>query len=393
MRKAYLLVLTSLVIITAGMLASTLLMAQFNKDIAWPKIAIKLPDGTQDMNVSATAPYDIGDKFNITIELQNVTVMDAFGITLVWNSTYMNMTRWWSVFTAPNWGSPMLAFWTNDLRSVAGPWYGLVPPRIGAFVDLGQAVLGDQNNVTGTFALCKIEFRINAYGPHGFYIWKDPAKYKPWPYGSLPGGPNWPYLQQEAAFPEALHLPYCNVMVAPGAELTDYNVRWSKNKWYAPPAPLSGRVSSAMLWIHPPAPHSPEAEKTEDPEPAIANETLTVTVTQTKAGFNGTHNFPITNVTIDWGDGSPTEWMAPVAGVATFTHNYTFENGYFINVYCYAAGMPPDLAWYNETNPITVVPEFPAYLIMPLFLTTTIIAVASAKIVWSKKPRDRVDVK
>jgi len=346
----------SLVII-ASLLASILLIgigtAQYNKAIDWPKIAVKLPNGTQDMNVSAAPPYDIGDKFNITIEIQNVTEMSAYGITILWNSTYMNMTNWWPLWAPPNWGSALIAFWTNDLRTVAGPWFGLVPPRIGAFVDLSQTAFGAQYNKTGTFALCKIEFRINTYGPHGFYIWKDPANYPDYNY--YPGTvPVYWELQQEGAFPEAIHLPYCNVMIAPYADLTEYNVRWSKNPYFAPETHYSGRVSSAMLWIHPPAPYPPVATKTHSPAFPFVDDIVTFTITQTKAGFDGATTRPISSVTIDYGDLSPTNTSAFTPPSIKFYHAYTAKNTYTVKVYCYAAGMPPSLAWCNLTQPITI---------------------------------------
>lgn len=38
-------------------------------------------------------------------------------------------------------------------------------------------------------------------------------------------------------------------------------------------------------------------------------------------------------------------------------------------------------------EPVTIVPEFPVHLLMPLFLIATIIAVILAKTAWSKRPR------
>jgi len=375
--------LTSLILIAAGMLALTPVGTQFL--LGAPAVfLIKLPDGTQYMNVT-TAEYDIGDKFNITVAIHNVTTMTAYGLTLFWNATYQNCTgNWWlsSFFMgqliAGKWSAAAVGYIGNDYdKDVLGGILGI--PLIGAFVGLGQTALKPANNVTGDFDICTIEFQVNAYGPHGFYIWKDPANYTPWPYVD-----GQPYLSYEGAFPTTVHPTYSGWMSPPVPGVKKpYDVIWAP-----------GYTGDANAIISYP-PYPPEAEKTEDPDPPIVNQNVTVTVTQTKAGFNGTHNFPITNVTIDWDDGSDLEWQVPTGDPpqAVFIHNYTVEADYDIKVYCYAAGMPPDLAWYNITNPITVVPEFPAYLIMPLFLTTTIIAVASAKIVWSKKPKRRVDVK
>ena len=52
-----------------------------------------------------------------------------------------------------------------------------------------------------------------------------------------------------------------------------------------------------------------------------------------------------------------------------------------------------DIPHDRIADPVTIVPEFPAYLLMPLFLIATVIAVVSAKTLWSKRPRGRVDVK
>jgi len=373
--------LTSLILIAVGMLALTPVETQYS--LGAPAVfLIKLPDGTQYMNVT-TAQYDIGDKFNITVAIHNVTTMTAYGLTLVWNATYQNCTgNWWlsSFFMgeiiAGRWSAAGIGYVGNDYdKDKLGGILGI--PLIGAFVGLGQSALKPKNNVTGDFDIVTIEFRINAYGPHGFYIWKDPVNYAPWPYA---GGQ--PYLSYEGAFPTAVHPTYSGWLAPPVPGVKKpYDVIW---------APGYTGDANALLFY---PPYSPEATKTEEPASPWFNETVTVTVTETKEGFNGTTFCPITNVTIDWGDTSPLEWMAPVAGVATFTHNYTLEGNYFIKVYCYAEGMPPDLAWYNITdNLITVVPEFSAYLLIPLFLTTTIIAVVSAKM-WSKRPRGRVDVK
>jgi len=391
-------------VMIASLLASMLLVSMINTGSAEfllgapAKFYIKLPNGTQWMNVSAAPPYDIGDKFNITVGIANVTEMSAYGFTMAWNATYMNATgNYWldpyfvglASSMPPKWSGAMIEYITNDLdHDIFGGALG--KPLIGFFCGLGQAALGAKYNITGTFDIVKIEFRINAYGPHGYYIWKNPVNYAPWPYVA-----GQPYLQQEGTFPAAIHQTYSGWKrpVGGAAVSQNYSVVWCPHPLFAPPTPLSGKVANAVLWIEPPAPYPPEAEKTVEPEIRWVNQTVTVTVTETKPGFNGTATCPITNVTIDWGDTSPLEWEAPVAGQAIFYHNYTDVGDYNINVYCYAAHMPPELAWCNLTNPITVVPEFPAYLLMPLFLTATIIAVAVAKIMWSKKPKGRVNVK
>jgi len=338
-------------IMIASLLASMLLIgigtAQFLIG-ATAVFLVKLPNGTQYMNVT-TAQYDVGDKFNITVAIHNVTTMTAYGLTIVWNATFQNATgNWWlsSFFMgeviAGRWSAASVGYVGNDYdKDVLGGALGV--PLIGAFVGLGQSALKPKNNVTGDFDICKIEFQINAYGPHGFYIWKDPANYAPWPYAAA-----FPRLAYEGGFPPATHPTYSGWMTppAPGVKQS-YDVIW----W--PKFPLY--VANALLWIQPPAPKAPTAVKTLSPSFPKVNETVTATVTQTKPAFNGTHTNDISQVTIDWGDTSATETLTgPSPWV--FTHEYTASGPYLIKVYCFAAHQPPGTEWCNLTNPITIIP-------------------------------------
>jgi hypothetical protein len=399
MRKAYLLVLTSVILIAVGMLAPTLVTAQYDTTTTGPVIAVELPNGTQDMNITNAHPYAIGDKYNVTVWINNVTQLDGFGLTVFWNSSLTNMTAFsWSNFmiaekNAGNWtfsptrgpgtpGYPYGIDWTNNATLMSGkPWTGLIPYNIGAILGIGGGTASDAAPLTGNIEICVLTFQIKKVGPHWYYIDKDPSNY-----GSTPSAWPTPYLSIEAEF-AAVHFPYCLVELAPGATVSNYGVAWCKNPYFAPPTPLSGSVLNAMLLTYTP-PSAPVATITYTPASPHFNQTVTVTVTQTSAGYNGTATCPITNVTINFGDSSPRQWKAPVSGVATFTHNYTTIGLYTINAYCYAAHMPSNLAWSNKTAspPVNVIPEFSAYLLTPLFLATTIIAVAVAKM-WSKKPK------
>jgi hypothetical protein len=396
LRKISLLMLMSLLLV-AGMLASSLTptRAQYLKN-ATAKFYMRLPNrGTWDNATGVMVP---GSKFNLTIGIANVTQMTAYGITFVWNSDYVAATgRYWlsSFFEgellAGNWSAKSLGYITNDLASKVPP----APATCGALVDFGQTALGAAYNVTGTFDIVTVEFQAVSYGPEGFYLWKDPSNY-----GTSPPYSGWiqPYLQDEYAFSALYNTPYwitSSGWLNPSGSTQDYDVVWCSSPLFAPPTPSTGKVANAVLWINSPAPHAPVATVSFTPASPLIQQTVKVTVTQTSAGFNGTATFPITNVTIYYGDSSPLQWKAPNAtGVATFTHNYTALGLYTIKAYCYAAGMPSSLAWDNVTvtPQVNVVPEFPAYLLMPLFFTTTIIAVAVAKM-WSKKPKGRVNVK
>jgi len=339
----------------ASLLASMLLIGTGSAQYllgATAKFGIKLPNGGQWMNVTAGPPYDINDLFNITVEIKNVTAMTAYGVSFAWNATYMNATGnyWLSSFfmgqmIAGKWSAASIEYITND----AAAYLGLpIPRRIGLFIGLGQTALAAKNNVTGTFDIVTVEFRINAYGPHGFYIWKDPGLCGAWPYVAFQ-----PYMQQEGMFPPAIHPTYTGWMSPAGKQT--YDVQWCPHPLFAPPAPLSGRVSSAMLWIQPPPPRAPTAVKTLSPSFPKVNETVTVTVTQTAPAFNGTAINNINQVTIDYGDLSPTNTSAFTPPSIKFYHAYAAAGPYIIKVYCKAPSQPPDKTWCNLTNPITII--------------------------------------
>jgi hypothetical protein len=263
LRKVSLLVLMSLVLF-AGMLASALppIKAQYLKN-ATAKFYVKLPNGGTWEN--ATGVLGIGQKYNITVGIANVTKMIGYGVTFVWNSTFMSSTGkyWLSPFfkaerDAGNWSSAMIdqGYPTNNLSKTLG--LSAIPPTVGAFRDFGQAALGIQYNVTGTFDIVTIEFVINTYGPEGFYLWKDPSLY-PMP----PNAINWPqpYLQQELAFSPLYGTPYwltnCGWKDTTGVK-QPYDVVWCSNPLFSPPAPLSGSVANAVLWAVPaPLPYPP----------------------------------------------------------------------------------------------------------------------------------------
>ena len=136
------------------------------------KFKIKLPDGSQFMNVTPPTPYDIGSKFNITVEVQSVTAMSAFGVTVVWNSTFCQFTgNYWmspvmfAELLAGRWTSSFLGFWSNDTAPAT-------VPNVGVFDGYGQTALYP-NSLTGTYELVILEFQVMSYGPSGFYLLKD----------------------------------------------------------------------------------------------------------------------------------------------------------------------------------------------------------------------------
>jgi hypothetical protein len=414
LRKISLLMLMSLVLVS-GMLASALAPVKAQYLIgATPKFYMYLsPNGLNYFNATAAhSSLTIGSKYNLTIGIANVTHMNAFGISMIWNSSQMTFDGnfWLSPFmtrettkqagqTIANWSGPYVTYMGNDISD--DMFSGILGnPHIGAVESFACTGNTAKHNLTGTFDILIMEFTVNYYGAEGFYLWKDPTGYSPtnasmWPlpqcyqeyvgahyYGILPGTTYW--------------ITSSGWMDTSGA-VQSYDVVWCINPYFNPATNtmIPSPIANAVVWINAPAPSAPVANMSYTPTSPAVGQTVTVTVTQKSAGFNGTASCPITNVTINFGDGSPHRWKAPVAGVATFTHNYTAIGSYTIKAYCYAANMPSNLAWCNltSTTAITVVPEFPAYLLMPLFLTTTTIAVAVAKIMWSKKPKGRVNFK
>ena len=328
----------SLVMI-ASLLASMLLIgigsAQWQRG-ATAKFGIKLPDGSTFMNVT-TAEYDIGDKFNITVHIQDVVEMMTFGVTLVWNTTFTNATgRYWK---SPAMNAELTGGrWTFFPPAISNDYLPAVVPHIGLFEGFGGMAYGATYALNGSYNLCIIEFQVNAYGPLGFYLWKDPTFYKPWPYTT-----GQPELAFEGAFPEYLHPVggYC-VWSSHGVD-QPYDVIW------VPQWPVF--LANALLWIQPPAPKPPSCTIAVSPAFPLVNQTVTATVT-TVAGFDGTTVRPVTEVTINWCDGTGnfTDTAAPFV----FTHEYASAGTFTIKVWCYAAGMPPELAWCYCEKPITV---------------------------------------
>jgi hypothetical protein len=326
-----------------------------------PTIVLKLPNGTQDMNVTTTQ-YPIGSKFNVTVWFDNVTLFDGFGLTIIWNSTFEVMTAFnlGPALTvqkvAGNWTFSALSWSNNATLMPSEPWTGVLPLNVGVLNDFGGGAMADAYDFTGNVLICTLTFMVTYIGPHGFYINKDPANYAPWPYTS--GGI---YLKTEGSVPPQYALPFCSLdeyYQGTTETMMTYQVVWSSNPYFAPPTPYSGALANAMLWIMPyiAPPTAVTAKETVTPTLPTVGQTVTVTVTTTP-GLYSTYTFPVTNVTINWGDGSPENWTVPIANVATFYHAYAVAASYTIKEYCVAKAMVPyfpTLAWANISSAVTV---------------------------------------
>jgi hypothetical protein len=248
MRKAYLLVLTLFVIIATGMLAPTLVTAQYWIPCTGPVIAVELPNATQDMNVTDTHPYAIGDSFNVTVWINNATLFDGIGLTIIWNSTFEVMTAFYlspkmaAEKLAGNWTFSPVSWSNNATLMPSEPWTGVLPYNVGVLNDLGGGTMADIADLSGNIEMCILQFKITQIGPHGFYINKDPSLYSaPYPIE----------LATEVSVPPQYALPFSEVYeyVSGVTETSvDYGVSWSTNPYFAPPTPYSGHLANAMLW-------------------------------------------------------------------------------------------------------------------------------------------------
>jgi hypothetical protein len=243
--------------------------------------------------------------------------------------------------------------WTDNATLMPGkPWTGLIPLNIGAILGIGGTALADAYLFSGNVEICTITFVMRSVGVHWWYIDKDPGNY-----GANPA--NWPlpYLGLEAEF-ALVHFPYCLVEVAPGDSITNYGVAWSANPYFAPPAPYSGVVMNAVLVTMPPPPYPATQNIVYSPTFPFAHQTTTFTVTQTAPGWNELALCPITSVTINYGDGSPSNTTATSGTPPSVVFNHAFANPGTYNVAydCYAAGMAVwgSLAWTNQTVKVTV---------------------------------------
>ena len=323
-----------------SLLASMLLigtgMAQYTPG-ATAVFKVKFSDGTTFKNHTAPTPYDVGSKFNATVEIQDVSLMTGFTVTMGWNAVFLQWTgnKWNSAWLK---GLIDAGEWTSPLGTIKNDWEIPQVPNLGGVDGFASSALGAQYNKTGTFELFTLEFQVMNYGGCGLYISKT------WE-------PAYPGNQKE----QLLHLfvPWSpsgwGTPTTPMGETEPYDVVWA--------APGYLGISNLLLIVMPPPPRAPEATKSVAPPFPKVGETLTVTVTQVKPGFNGLALCPITQVTIDWDDGSPTESGAPSGDPLSiaFTHNYSVKGTYYLKAYCFAANMPLALAWHNLTNVVNVI--------------------------------------
>jgi len=144
LRKASLLMLTSLILIVAGMLAPTPVKAQ-----------------TTTLEIPQQTVPNKGMKFNVTIWVWNVTNLWAFGLTLVWNASVCNYTGTWGV------SPPADRIWAGDVfAGKAASAIMIEKINASCILGIGQTLLTGTPS-TGTFSLVKIEFYAKDYGVAG----------------------------------------------------------------------------------------------------------------------------------------------------------------------------------------------------------------------------------
>ena len=92
--------------------------------------------------------------------------------------------------------------------------------------------------------------------------------------------------------------------------------------------------------------HSPVANFTEFPEPAIVNQPEYFNASTSLPGFDGFDVCPITEYCWDFGDGYEANTTAP-----TIFHTYLSPGIYYVTLTVYAPGIPPYIdPLYNDTN-------------------------------------------
>ena len=160
MRKASLLTLIPFILIAAGMLAPTPVKAQ--------QTALEIP--------AVTPQPEPGEEFNITINVVDVTDLNAFGISLVWNADICEYTGtvgeppavidkiWLKMFTG---------------QSIVGPFIEKISNTEGTIVGYGVGLMAGQTTFNGTGALIIVEFRAKALGLIGLNFTDPPPPASP----------------------------------------------------------------------------------------------------------------------------------------------------------------------------------------------------------------------
>ena len=410
MRKTSLLTLTSLILIAGSMLLIGTTPAQFQSGTkTWFKLT--LPNGSQFMNVTAPTPYDVGDKFNVTVSIYNVTEISAFGFTLLWNATFCNATGnyWYSdtimdLVAQGKWDKLPPMYITNDYdHEKLGDVLQI--PLIGVAAGFTCKALGAANSITvpGDLEMLTMEFQINTYGPSWFYVWKDPSHYSPWPYTGAVG------LFYESMFPEGTHPTpsmWQSPLGPPPYYTMDYDVLWYDGQ----PTPTSAFMfpASALLIANPPPPVIESCDSTGVNKDLFD---LSETVHVNGSGYSPstTYDIYIVNDETSWSDGMTIPTRVPgtnttvssnptgdIPPTAVWSPDLTLGKYDIVvdvnNNSKYDVGIDAlDDMDIEETAGFHVIPEFPSLIILPLFMIATLLAV----IVYGRKHsmRARIDVK
>jgi len=244
----------------------------------------------------------LGERFNVTVKVEDVTDLASYQVCIVYNDTIINITRWYE----PTW-DPKYVFKGKTTLAVPFPpdvGYEHIGPGNGSG-RVGSALFPPppmQSSFTGSGTLCILEFEITADAPEG--------------------------ETYSCALYIDIGLPYNTFLLdSVGGEIP----ATKENGYYE----LSGGV--------PPLPEPPVANFTWSPIKPLENETVTfdASASTPNGGF-------IVNYTWNFGDGTPlVNETDPTA-----THKYTTAGTYTVTLNVTdSQGL-----WDTESKSITVRP-------------------------------------
>jgi len=313
-----------------------------------PDFKVILPNGGQYMQVDPGGEPGPCDQFNISVEIQNVAGMTAFGVTVLWNSVYVTAkcSKIWlgpaikAEIDAGNWSGPYIEYCTNDALG------GIGIPNVGALVGWAATAKGAEYALSGNFILLIVEFHVERYGVAGWYIWKDQ--------GDGSGMKEDPYPD-----PSVLFTP-TGWMSAAGPQA--YDVVWAPGA--GPPCATNalGQCANALMIVKPPPPYPPEVIN-KDISPDFPQVCDTVTIDwDCKPGFNGLALCPCAwcYCLLTLPSGAILAFnCTPAAGHCSVSFHANESGVWHIAITCYAPGMPspPGGYGYDICQTFTVRPK------------------------------------
>ena len=130
---------------------------------------VKLIDTSTGLSTIPDGTYGMGDKFNVTIEVQDVINMGGWKASITYDSSVVNYTGLQAA--PPTWpagaqiweGAWFLAYATATARGTTWATFGPASTLAGVIVDLGDAFMPMPPGINGTGDLATIEFEVVGY--------------------------------------------------------------------------------------------------------------------------------------------------------------------------------------------------------------------------------------